>query len=144
MGADAHRIVNPLTLAQPVGFAHAVVAAPGRTVYLGGQTAQRLDGVIPEAGLVEQFDLALENVVKALAAVGGRPRHLVSMQVFTTDIGAYRANTNALGTVYRRHFGRHYPAIALLGVSALIVPQAKVELMGVAVVPDIEAWAADT
>lgn len=40
------------------------------------------------------------------------------------------------GGVYRRHFGHHYPAMALLGVSALFDDAAKVELVGVAVIPN--------
>ena len=76
-----HRVVNPEGLAPPVGFAHAVVAAPGRTVYLGGQAAQGPDGAIAGATLAEQFDLAAANLVAALAAAGGAPGLLVSRHV---------------------------------------------------------------
>jgi len=38
-----------------------------------------------------------------------------------------------VGEAYRRHFGRHYPAMALLEVSRLFDPEAKVELMAIAV-----------
>jgi enamine deaminase RidA (YjgF/YER057c/UK114 family) len=131
-----HRIVNPPGLAPPVGFAHAVVAAPGRTVYLGGQAAQGHDGRIVGAGLVEQFDVAAGNLVAALAAAGGRPEHLVWLQVLTTDAAAYRAALAELGAVWRRHLGRHYVATALLEVAGLFDPAAKVELVAVAVVPD--------
>ena len=89
-----HRVVNPEGLAPPVGFAHAVVAAPGRTVYLGGQAAQGPDGRIVAATLAE------------------------------------------LGAAYRRHLGRHFVATALFEVAGLFDPAAKVELVGVAVVPD--------
>jgi enamine deaminase RidA (YjgF/YER057c/UK114 family) len=131
-----HRIVNPPGLAPPVGFAHAVVAAPGRTVYLGGQAAQGPDGGIVGASLAEQFDVAAGNLVAALAAAGGRPEHLVWLQVLTTDAAAYRAALAELGAVWRRHLGRHYVATALLEVVGLFDPAAKVELVGVAVVPD--------
>ena len=120
-------IVNPPELPDPVGFAHAVVA--GRTVYLGGQTGEG-------ASLVEQFDVAAGKIVTALRAAGGAPEHLVSLVVYTTDVNEYRASTNELGEVWRRRFGRRYPAMALVGVSALFEPDARVELMGVAVVPD--------
>ncbi|MBB6172290.1 enamine deaminase RidA (YjgF/YER057c/UK114 family) [Nocardiopsis mwathae] len=130
-----HRIVDPPTLAPPVGFAHAVVAAPGRTVHLGGQTAQGPDGAIVGPGLVEQFDLALANLLEALHAAGGTAGHLVSLTVYTTDTAGYRAGLKPLGAVYRRHLGRHYPAMALLGVTDLFDPDAKIELVGTAVVP---------
>ena len=136
MSHGPHRIVNPPGLAPPVGFAHAVVAAPGRTVYLGGQAAQGPDGRIVGAGLVEQFDVAAGNLVAALAAAGGRPEHLVWLQVLTTDAAAYRAALAELGAAWRRHLGRHYVATALLEVGGLFDPAAKVELVAVAVVPD--------
>jgi enamine deaminase RidA (YjgF/YER057c/UK114 family) len=131
-----HRIVNPETLAPPVGFAHAVEAATGRTVYLGGQAAQGPDGRIIGATLPEQFEVAAGNLVAALAAAGGTPEHLVSLQVYTTDAAAYRAVLSELGAVYRRHLGRHYVATALFEVAGLFDPAAKVELVGIAVVPD--------
>jgi enamine deaminase RidA (YjgF/YER057c/UK114 family) len=133
-----HRVVNPEGLAPPVGFAHAVVAAPGRTVYLGGQAAQGPDGAIAGATLAEQFDLAAANLVAALAAAGGAPEHLVSLHVYVTDAAAYRAALAELGVAYRRHLGRHYVATALFEVAGLFDPAAKVELVGIAVVPDQE------
>jgi enamine deaminase RidA (YjgF/YER057c/UK114 family) len=124
-----HRIVTAPGLAEPVGYAHAVVAAPGRTVYLGGQIG---------AGetVVEQFAAAAANLVAALRAAGGEPDDLVSVVVYATDLGEYRASLRELGEAWRREFGRRYPAMALVGVSALLDPEARVELMGVAVVPD--------
>jgi enamine deaminase RidA (YjgF/YER057c/UK114 family) len=126
---SGHRIVTAPGLAEPVGYAHAVVAAPGRTVYLGGQIG---------AGetLVDQFAAAAANLVTALRAAGGEPDDLVSVVVYATDVGEYRASLRELGEVWRHHFGRRYPAMALVGVSALLDPEARVELMGVAVVLD--------
>ena len=126
---SGHRIVNPPELPEPSGYAHAVVAAPGRTVYLGGQTG---------AGetLAEQLDAAAGTLVAALRAAGGEPDDLVSLVVFTTDMDEYRASLRELGDVWRRHFGKRYPAMALIGASALFEPDARVELMGVAVVPE--------
>lgn len=130
-----HRIVTAPELAEPVGFAHAVVAAPGRTVYLGGQTAQGPDGAIQGDTIPAQFDVAAGNVVAALRAAGGHPGHLVSLILYCTDVPGYRAALRELGPLYRKHFGRHYPAIALLGVAELFDPEARLELVGTAVVP---------
>ncbi|HWC42354.1 MAG TPA: Rid family hydrolase [Actinomycetota bacterium] len=134
-----HRVVNPSGLAPPAGFAHAVVAAPGRTVYLGGQAAQGPDGAITGSSLVEQFEVAAANLVAALAAAGGAPEHLVSLHIYTTEVDRYRAALAELGAAYRRHLGRHYVATALFEVAGLFDPQAKVELVGIAVVPDQDA-----
>jgi enamine deaminase RidA (YjgF/YER057c/UK114 family) len=130
-----HEIVTAPELAEPVGFAHAVVAAPGRTVYLGGQTAQRKDGAIVGESIVEQFDVAAGNVVAALAAAGSEPSHLVSLIIYTTVVPEYRDALRSLGPLWRKHFGRHYPAVALLGVAALFDDAAKIELVGTAVIP---------
>jgi enamine deaminase RidA (YjgF/YER057c/UK114 family) len=131
-----HRIVNPPSLADPVGFAHAVVAAPGRTIWLGGQTGHDADGNLRGATLVEQFDRAAENVAEALRAAGATVDQLVSMQLFVTDAAEYRASLSQLGDVWLRWFGRHYPAVALFEVSGLFDPAAVIEIMAVAVVPD--------
>jgi enamine deaminase RidA (YjgF/YER057c/UK114 family) len=130
-----HRASNPPTLSPAVGFSHAVSAAPGRLVFVGGQTGHRADLTIDD-GLVGQFDQACANVVEALRAAGGRPEHLVSLQIFVTDAAAYRGSLPALGDAYRRSFGKHYPAMALFEVSGLFDAEAVVELMGTAVVPD--------
>ena len=122
-----HRIVNPPELGVPSGFSHAVVA-DGRTVHLAGQTGAG-------ATLAEQFESAAERLVLALRAAGGEPEDLVSLQVFVTDVSAYRRALPELGRVWRSHFGRHYPAMGLFGVSELFEPDARLELMGVAVVP---------
>jgi enamine deaminase RidA (YjgF/YER057c/UK114 family) len=126
-------IVVAPDLAPPAGYSHAVVAPPGRTIYLGGQTAQAPDGTIQGNTIVEQFDLAARNLLAALRAAGGEPDDLVSLQVFVTNLAAYRLALSALGTVWRQHFGRRYPAMALLGVTELFDPRALVELVGVAV-----------
>lgn len=124
---DRPLIVNPSELPAPVGFAHAVVARGA--VYLGGQTGEG-------STLVEQFGSAVARVLTALRAAGGEPEQLVSLVIYTTDIEEYRAARTELGEAWRRHFGRHYPAMALIGVSALFEPEARVELMGVAVLGD--------
>jgi enamine deaminase RidA (YjgF/YER057c/UK114 family) len=131
-----HEILNPDTLAKPAGFAHAVVAASGRTVYLGGQTGHDADGNLVSENLVEQFSQAASNVVAALAAAGATPEHLVSLQIYVTNVAEYRSELSELGDAYQQHFGKHYPAIALFGISKLFDARAKVELVGIAVVPD--------
>ena len=82
--------------------------------------------------------MAAGNLVAALAAAGGSPEHLVSLHIYTTEVDLYRATRGELGAVYRRHLGRHYVATALFEVAGLFDPAAKVELVGVAVVPDPE------
>jgi enamine deaminase RidA (YjgF/YER057c/UK114 family) len=131
-----NEIINSPQLGDPVGYAHAVAAAPGgRLVFLGGQTALDPEGNVVGTTLTEQFDVAAGNVVTALATAGGRPQDIVSMQIFVTDPGDYRSRLSELGRVWKSHFGRHYPASGLFGVTRLFDEEALVELMAVAVVP---------
>ncbi len=136
----ANEIVTAPELAEPVGYAHAVASqGPGRLVHLGGQTALDAEGKIVGETLVEQLDVAAGNVMAALRAAGGRAEHLVSMQLFVTDVAAYRAQLRELGKVWQRHFGRHYPASGLFGVVRLFDDEALIELMGVAFIPEGDA-----
>jgi enamine deaminase RidA (YjgF/YER057c/UK114 family) len=124
-------LINPPELPPPAGFSHAVKA--GDTVYLAGQVAQGPDGAVVGDTIAEQFDQAAANLLTALRAAGGTPDDLVSLQVFVTAVAEYRDSLPALARVWRRHFGRRYPAMGLFGVTELFDPAAKVELMGVAV-----------
>jgi enamine deaminase RidA (YjgF/YER057c/UK114 family) len=123
--------INPPSLPRPVGFSHAVRA--GQTVYLAGQTALGSDGTIVGETIVEQFDVAASNLIAALEGAGGVAGDLVTLQVFVTDVSEYKGSLAELGQVWRRRFGRHYPAMGLFGVTELFDVEAKVELMGVAV-----------
>jgi enamine deaminase RidA (YjgF/YER057c/UK114 family) len=135
-GPVSHEIFNPDTLSEPKGFAHALRAAEGRLVFLGGQTGHDAAGTI-EADLVAQFDRACWNVVEAMRAAGAEPEHLAWLQIFVTDVREYRARLRELGEAYRSHLGKHYPAMALLGTTELFDPRARIELVGVAVVPTL-------
>jgi enamine deaminase RidA (YjgF/YER057c/UK114 family) len=130
-------LINSPELAPPVGFSHAVRA--GDTIYLGGQVAQAHDGSVVGETIADQFDVAAGNLMTALRAAGGEPDDLVSLQVFVTAVAEYRDALPALGRVWRRHFGRRYPAMGLFGVTELFDPAAKVELMGVAVLAPSDA-----
>ena len=91
--SDGHEIVTAPGLPEPVGFAHAVVPAGTEFVFLGGQTAQAPTGEIVGETIAEQFDQAAANLVAAMRAAGCEGEHLVSMQIFCTDVAAYRDST---------------------------------------------------
>lgn len=129
-----HRI-NPEELARPAGFAHAVLADPGRVVFLAGQTALDRSGRIVGGGIIEQFEQALGNLLTALGAAGGRPDHLASLTIYLTDVPDYQSNSRRIGEVWRRLAGTEYPAMAGIGVTRLWQPEALVEVQGFAVLP---------
>jgi enamine deaminase RidA (YjgF/YER057c/UK114 family) len=126
--------VNPEGLAAPRGFSHATVGS-GRLVFLAGQTALDESGRIVGDTVVEQFDRALSNLLLALAAAGGTPANLASLTIYIVDMDDYRANSRAIGDVWRRLVGDRYPAMAGIGVARLWDAEALVEVQGYAVLP---------
>lgn len=133
---DRNLLINPDELAPAIGFSHAVLASSGRTVYLAGQIAFDSEAQIVGTNWTDQFDLALSNLLKALREAGGEPEDLVWMQIFTVDVPAYRSARSDLGPVYRRHLGRHFPAMGLYGVTELADIGALVEITAIAVIQD--------
>jgi enamine deaminase RidA (YjgF/YER057c/UK114 family) len=126
--------LNPPSLPEPSGFAHAVIASGSRLVFLAGQTAMDGDGSIVGSTVTEQFEQALGNLLTALAAAGGMPTDLASLTIYAVDLADYRAHGPEIGAVWRRLAGRTYPAMAAVGVSRLWDEQALVEVQGLAVI----------
>jgi enamine deaminase RidA (YjgF/YER057c/UK114 family) len=133
-----HQFLNPEGMAPPVGFSHVAVAAPGRMVFVAGQTAHQADGTLKGSTLPEQFAAAADNVVTALVAAGATPADVVQLHIFTTDVDGYRKESKSIGAAYRTVFGPHYPPMALFGVSRLFDAGALVELVATAVIPDTD------
>lgn len=130
-----HHLFDPDGMPPAVGFSYGAIAASGRTLHIAGLTGHHEDGSI-DAGLVDQFAAACESVAKVIVEGGGEPNDLVAMTIYTTDITGYRENLTPLGERYRLVFGRHYPPMALFGIGELFDPDALVELVCVAAVPD--------
>jgi len=125
------RIVNPDALGRPSGWNHGMLApAGGRLLFVAGQTAPERGG-----GLVEQWAGALERVLEVVRAAGGGPEHIGRMTVYVIDRQTYLASLKPLGEVHRRLMGRHYPAMTLVQVQALLEPNAAVEIEATAVLP---------
>ncbi|SDM56989.1 RidA family protein [Allokutzneria albata] len=126
--------VNPSALAAPRGYSHGTLV--GNTLHLGGQTALDEEMRIVPGGIVEQFRQAFGNVLTTLREVGGEPQDLVSVTIYLTDIPDYQAHGKEIGRVWRELAGPVYPAMAGIGCTALWQPDAMIEILGVAVIPD--------
>ena len=133
---SSHSFLNPDGLLPGQGFSHVAVPAAGRTIYIAGQTAHGPDGSVRGETMSEQADAALANLATALAAAGAEPSHLVSLQIYVTDVEAYRAALDHIGPSWRRHLGKHYPAVSLFGVAALFDSDAMIEIVSTAVIPE--------
>ncbi len=86
--------------------------------------------------IAPQFEQALKNVLAVLAKAGGAPRHICRMTGYCTDKPAYLAARPALGPIWRNLMGRHYPAMTMVFVSALLDEPGKIELEATAVIPE--------
>ena len=126
--------VNPASMATPRGYSHGTLS--GNTLHLGGQTALDENMQIVPGGIVEQYRQAFGNVLTTLRAAGGVPEDLVSITIYLTDIPDYQAHGREIGAVWRELAGPVYPAMAGIGTTALWQPEALIEIVGVAVIPD--------
>jgi enamine deaminase RidA (YjgF/YER057c/UK114 family) len=130
-------ILLPEGWAKPIGYANGIVAR-GRLVFVAGQI-----GWNPATCEFETDDFAaqteqtLRNVAAVLREAGAGPEHIARMTWYITDKPAYLAARRDIGRAWREILGRHYPAMAVVVVSALIEDRAKIEIEATAVVPDL-------
>jgi enamine deaminase RidA (YjgF/YER057c/UK114 family) len=124
--------VNPDSLARPVGFSHGMKGS-GDVVFVAGQIGWNREGRMVSDDLALQFAQALENVLDVVWAAGGSPASVARMTVYVTDKADYVRKRKAIGEVWRKRMGRHYPAMALVEVKALVEDDAKVEIEATAV-----------
>ena len=129
-----HKILQPAGWARPKGYANGI-AARGTQVFIAGQIGWNPDQKFTEQTLAGQVDVALRNIVRVLEEAGGRPEHLVRLTWFVTSRREYLEEIAAIGAAYRAVLGRHFPAMSVVEVSALMESQAKVEIEATAVLP---------
>ena len=130
------RRIDPEELGRPVGWTNGILGPPGgRVLFVAGQTAARgEERDLRGRDMTDQWDGALTNVLSVVRAAGGSVEDVVRMTIYVVDLPAYRAAREAIGEVWRRHMGRHYPAASLVEVSALLDEGALVEIEATAVI----------
>ncbi len=129
------RTLQPPGWPRPRGYANGVAAESGTLGFVAGQSAWDEPGAFPAADLPGQVRQTLRNVLAVLAEAGARPEHVARLTWYVTDREEYLASAREIGAAYRELMGGHYPAMAVVEVSALIESQAKVEIEATAVVP---------
>ncbi len=128
-----HKTLQPAGWARPSGYANGIAATGQQTIYTGGLVGWDGNGVFQSDDFVDQVRATLQNILAVLAEAGAGPEHLVRLTWYITDKKAYQANLKAIGDAYRETIGRHYPAMAVVEVSALMEDQALVEIEATAV-----------
>ncbi len=126
-------LFNPEGLPPAIGFSYGALSGSGRLLQIAGMIGQNPDMTIPD-DLVDQLAVALRGVARVIADAGGEPSDLTSMIIYTTRVAEYRERLGQIGAVYREVFGKHFPPMALIGISELFEPEAKVELVCTAVI----------
>jgi len=129
------RLLHPKDWAPTKGFSNGV-AAQGRQVFVAGQIGWNARQEIVSDDFVAQVDQALRNIVAILAEAGARPEHLVRLTWYVTDKHVYLARAKEVGETYKAIIGRHYPAMTLVQVAALLEDRARVEIEATAIVPN--------
>jgi len=129
-------VLLPEGWAPPVGYSNGIAAKPGRIVFIAGQVGWDAQQRFHSEDIVPQFEQALKNVLAVLAAAHGRPEHICRITAFCCDKPAYLGARAQLGAIWKRHMGRHYPAMSMIFVADLLDHPAKIELEATAVIPE--------
>ena len=130
-----HDILHPKGWKPAIGYATGI-AARGRMIVTGGMVGWNADCLFETDDFVGQVEQTLRNIVAVLAEGGAGPEHIVRLTWYVTSRTEYLSNLKGLGRVYKAVLGRHYPAMALVQVVALVEDRAKVEIEATAVIPE--------
>lgn len=134
MTETALQFLHPSHWKPAIGYSNGV-AATGRMVFTGGIIGWNADQQFETDDFVGQVEQALRSIVEVLACAGAGPEHLVRLTWYVTDKREYLGSLKELGRAYKAVIGRHYPAMALVQVVALVEDRAKVEIEATAVIP---------
>ena len=132
----AFKLINPDSLGAPSGYSNGLLAdAGGRLLFIAGQIAWNENQKIVSDDFVEQFDQGAGKRDRSLNAAGGEPANIARLVIYVTNKVEYRERTREVGERYRKHMGKHFPAMVLVQVAGLLDDAAKVEIEGMAVLP---------
>jgi enamine deaminase RidA (YjgF/YER057c/UK114 family) len=129
------RIVQPDGWVRPKGYSNGI-AARGQWLFVAGQIGWDAQEKFTSDDFIDQVRQALRNTVAVLAAGGAKPEHVVRMTWYIVDRVEYLRRAREFGEAFREIIGRHYPAMAMVQVAALIEERAKVEVETTAILPD--------
>jgi enamine deaminase RidA (YjgF/YER057c/UK114 family) len=127
-------ILQPAGWPRPKGFSCGV-SGEGTIVFVSGQIGWDEHGRFTSDDMAGQVRQALRNIVAVLAEAGARPEHVARLTWYVTDKREYLAAQREIGEAYREVMGRHFPAMSVVAVAALLEDEAKVEIEATAIVP---------
>ena len=134
MAQQVHTFLHPRDWKRAKGFSNGIVAE-GRMIFLAGQIGWNAEQRFESRDFVAQTRQALANIVTLVGEAGGEASHITRLTWFVLDKQDYLSRLRELGEAYRSVIGKHYPAMTLVQVGALVEDEAKVEIEATAVVP---------
>lgn len=120
---------------RPPGYSNGIVAS-GRVLYVAGQIGWDETFTFVGDDMLSQFKQALSNVLAVVRAAGGDATDVVRLTAYLVDLDAYRNDLRGYGLAYREVMGKHFPAMAFVGVSGLVEPRALIEIEATAVLSE--------
>ena len=132
------RPINPPTLMKPLGYSHGVEVVGGRLLFIAGQVAKNADGhVVGKGDVVAQFRQVCANLHALVTAAGGQLGDVVKLTIYALDVNDFKSRGQEIGVVYREYFGRHFPAMTLVGARDLYdaADGCVIEIEGMAALP---------
>ncbi len=130
---DKLSFVQPEGFAKPKGYSNGAIVR-GATLFVAGQVGWNAAGVFESKDLPGQFAQALDNVLAVVRAAGGKAEDIAKMTIYVTDLDAYRNSLRDVGRIWRERLGKHFPAMALVGVAGLVETEALIEIEAIAAV----------
>ncbi len=131
-----HQVILPEGWKATKGYSAGVLAQGSKQLSIAGQIGWNQQQEFETDDFVAQFAIALDNVIAVLKQAGGKIEDLTEMTVYVTDLDEYRNAGKGLGTAWKERLGRHFPAMALVGVAGLVEKRAKVEIQARAILQD--------
>lgn len=128
-----HQVISPEGWAPAKGYANGILTKDG-TLYVGGQIGWTAEQVFESHDFIGQMEQALRNILAIVEAAGGTTEDLTRLTWYVTDKQEYLARQREVGEAYRRVLGRHFPAMTMVVVSALVEDEALVEIEATAVI----------
>lgn len=128
------KIIQPENWKPARGYANGMLAE-GATLFVGGQIGWNSDQVFQSHEFIGQMEQALLNILEVVAAAGGQATDIVRLTWYITDKKDYIARQKEIGEAYRRVMGRHYPAMSMVAVTALVEDDALLEIEATAMIP---------
>jgi len=128
--------ISPESLGASKGYSNGMLAPAGaRVLFVAGQIGWNAEHKLVSDGFAAQFEQALANAMAVVREAGGEASNVGRLTIYVVDRHEYNAQLAEVGAAYRRIMGRHYPAMALVEVQALLEPGAKVEIEATAAIP---------